>query len=139
LNSLDFSHADVERAARYHRPRYVALVIDLLLSAGLLVVLQWAWSGPWRLVDGLGWAGAAAGYAALVSLLGGLAGLPVALWRGHVRERRWGFSTQRLAGWLADWAKGEAVSLVLTVALWTGLVGLVRALPSAGPAAAWLV
>ncbi len=136
MNSLDFSHDDVERAARYHRPRYVALVVDLLLSAGLLVVLQWAWSGPWRLVDSLGWAGAAAAYAALVLLLGGLVGLPLAVWRGHVRERRWGFSTQRLAGWLVDWTKGEAVSLVLTVALWTGLVGLARALPSAWPAAA---
>ena len=136
MNSLDFSHAEVERAARYHRPRYVALVADLLLSAALLVVLRWLWLGPWHLVDGLGWAGSAAAFAALVSLLSGVVGLPLAVWGGHVRERRWGFSTQGLPGWLADWAKGEAVSLVLTVALWAGLVGLARALPSAWPAAA---
>jgi STE24 endopeptidase len=136
VNSLDFSHAEIERAARYHRPRYVALVADLLLSGALLVVLQWVWPGPWHLVDGLGWAGSAAAYAGLVSLLGGLVELPLEVWRGHVRERRWGFSTQGLAGWLMDWAKGEAVSIVLTAALWTGLVGLARALPSAWPAAA---
>ena len=114
----------------------MALAADLLLSAALLAVLQWAWSGPWHLVDGLGWAGAAAAYAALVSILLGLAGLPIAVWSGHVRERRYGFSTQGLGGWLVDWAKGGAVSLVLTAALWTGLVGLARALPSAWPAVA---
>ena len=114
----------------------MALAADLLLSAALLVVLQWAWSGPWHLVDGLGWAGAAAAYAALVSLLLGLAGLPLAVWNGHVRERRYGFSTQGLGGWLVDWVKGRAVSLVLTAALWTGLVGLARTLPSAWPVVA---
>lgn len=136
MNYLDFSHEDVERAARYHRPRYVSLAGDLLLSAALLAVLRWAWAGPWRLAAGLGWAGSAAAYAALVALLGALAGLPVALWRGYLHERRWGFSTQSPAGWLVDRAKGEAVSILLLGALWTGLVGLARTLPSAWPAAA---
>ncbi len=66
--------------------------------------------------------------------------LPLAWWRGFVRERRWGFSTQRASGWLADAAKGLAVSVVLMAALWTGVVGLARALPGwwAVPAAAAL-
>jgi STE24 endopeptidase len=136
MNSLDFSHEDVARAARYHRPRYVSLVVDLTSSVAVLAVLQWAWSGPWHLVDDLGWAGAAAAYAAMVSLATGLVQLPVSYWRGYLHERQWGFSTQRFGGWLTDVAKGEAVGMVLTAAFWVGLVGLARALPSAWPVAA---
>lgn len=138
MNSLDFSHAEVERAARYHRPRYAALFVDLLLSVFVLAVLQWAWSGPWHLVDGLGWAGSAAAYAALVTALLAFVRLPVSYWRGFLQERRWGFSTQSRGGWLADAAKGEAIGLVLTVAFWAGLVALAHALPSAWPAVAAL-
>jgi STE24 endopeptidase len=136
MNSLDFSHEEVERAARYHRPRYLSLFADLLLSVAALAVLQWGWSGPWHLVDGLGWAGAAAAYAAVVSIVLLAVQLPVSFWRGHLQERSWGFSTQSAAGWFADLLKGEAIGLVLTVAFWVGLVGLRHALPSAWPAVA---
>ena len=37
MNSLDFSHAEIERASRYHRPRYLALAIDLLCWMRLLL------------------------------------------------------------------------------------------------------
>src|SRR5947209_19885915 len=59
----------------------------------------------------------------------GVACLPLDVWRGLVRERRFGLSTQTLRGWLADWAKGELVELVLAAAVWVAAVGLVRALP----------
>src|SRR5262249_3085101 len=68
MNSLDFSHEEVERAARYHRPRYLSMFAELLLSVAALAVLQWGSVGPWHLVDELGWAGSAAAYAALVSV-----------------------------------------------------------------------
>jgi STE24 endopeptidase len=136
MPSLDFSQEEVERAARYHRPRYLSLFAELLLSVAALVVLQWGWSGPWRLVAGAGWAGAAAGYAALVNVALLAASLPVAYRRGYVAERRWGFSTQSRFGWLGDVAKGEGIGLVLTAGFWAGLVGLGRALPSAWPAVA---
>jgi STE24 endopeptidase len=136
VSALDFSHDDVERAARYHRPRYIALAVDLVLSVGVLAVLQWLWLGPWHLVDGLGWAGAAAAYAGIVTAIGALVGLPVSFWRGYLQERQWGFSTQGAAGWLVDMLKGEAVSLLLMSLFWTGLVGLARWLPSAWPVAA---
>jgi STE24 endopeptidase len=136
VNSLDFSHEDIERAARYHRPRYLALFVELVLSVVVFAFLQWGWSGPWHLVDGLGWAGAAAAYAALVTALGELVRLPVSFWRGQLQERRWGFSTQSTRGWLADLVKGETVGLALTAAFWTALVGLARWLPSAWPVAA---
>jgi STE24 endopeptidase len=136
VSALDFSHDDVERAARYHRPRYIALAVDLVLSVAVLAVLQWLWPGPWHLVDGLGWAGAAAAYAGIVTAIGALVGLPVSFWRGYLQERQWGFSTQGAAGWLVDILKGEAVSLLLMSLFWTGLVGLARWLPSAWPVAA---
>jgi STE24 endopeptidase len=136
MNAPDFSHHDAERAARYHRPRYVALCIDLVLSVAVLVVLQWAWLGPWHLVVGLGWAGGAAAYAGIMTVVGALVHAPISFWRGFLQERQWGFSTQTAAGWLVDQLKGEAVGLLLLAALWTGLVGLARWLPSAWPALA---
>jgi STE24 endopeptidase len=136
MNSLDFSHEEVERAARYHRPRYLSLFVDLLLSVAALAVLQWAWAGPWQLVDGLGWAGSAAAYAALVSVVLLVVQLPVSYWRSHLQERSWGFSTQSALGWFADLFKGEAIGLVLLAGFWTGLVALRHMFPSAWPAVA---
>ena len=136
MNSLDFSHEDVERAARYHRPRYAALFAELVLSVAVLAILQWAWLGPWHLVDGLGFAGAAAAYAALVTGIGELVRVPVSFWRGHLQERRFGFSTQSVRGWLVDLVKGATVGLLLTAVFWTALVGFARWLPADWPAAA---
>ena len=130
---MDFSREEVERSSRYHRPRYVTLVLDLVLSVAVLGVLQWAWLGPWQLVHGLGWAGAATAYAGIVTAIDALVRVPVSFWRGHLQERQWGFSTQSTAGWIVDQLKGEAVGLLLLAALWTGLVGLARWLPSAWP------
>ena len=136
MNSLDFSHEEVARAAQYHRPRYLSLFAELLLSVAALAVLQWVWAGPWRLVDSLGWAGSAAAYAALVTAALVIVELPVAYWRGYLQERAWGFSTQSATGWFGDRLKGEAIWLVVITGFWVGLVGLRRALPSAWPAVA---
>jgi STE24 endopeptidase len=136
VSALDFSRDDVERAARYHRPRYIALVVDLVLAVAVLAVLQWVWLWPWQLVDGLGWAGSAAAFAGIVTGIGALVRAPVSFWRGYLQERQWGFSTQGAAGWFVDQLKGEAVGLLLAAALWTGLVALARWLPSAWPVAA---
>jgi STE24 endopeptidase len=139
---LDFSHEDVERASRYHRPLYVLFVGQLLLAALLYSLLQWSFIGDrlWSLVDGSGWAGAAAAWAALVVVLAAVSRLPLDAWRGLVYERRWGFSKETLGTWAGDWAKGLAVGLVLTVAGWLAAVALGRALPHwwALPAAAAL-
>jgi len=87
-------------------------------------------------IEGLGWAGDAAVWAAAVVLVAGAACLPLDVWRGLLRERRFGLSTQTLGGWLADRAKGEAVGLVLAAAAWVAAVGLARALPGWWPAPA---
>lgn len=108
----------------------------MLLSVVALAVLQWAWQGPWRVVAGVGWAGSAAAYAALVTVVLIVVELPAAYWRGYLQERSWGFSTQGAAGWFGDRLKGEAIWLVLITGFWVGLVGLRHALPSAWPAVA---
>ncbi|HET8528983.1 MAG TPA: M48 family metalloprotease [Gaiellaceae bacterium] len=123
MNSLDFSHEEVERSRRYHRPRYLALAGKTALATGVLVGLRFAGDA----FDGLGWAGAALLWAAVVPAAQSLVTLPLDLWNGHERERRWGFSTQSLAGWLGDRGKGLAISVVLTAAAWLGLVALARA------------
>jgi STE24 endopeptidase len=139
MSSLDFSHQEVLRARTYHRPLYLALVADTALYAAVLVVLGWVWSGPYHLVSGLDWAGAAAGYAAIVVTVSSLVRLPLGYWRGFVRERRWGFSTQTARAWLVDRTKGWGVSVVLVAAGWTAVVGLARAFPSGWPVVAGAV
>jgi len=137
-NALVFSHEEVERASRYHRPLYLAFAAGLALSVGVYAALAWSWVGDrlWAPLSGLGWAGAAAAWAGVVVVAGELVGSPLAFWRGFLRERRWGFSTQTVGGWLADRAKGVALGVVLTAAAWTAAVGLARALPGNWPVAA---
>jgi len=138
----DFSHADVGRAGRYHRPLYLAFGIGIALSCVVYSLLAWSWIGDrlWHPVAGLGWAGSAAAWAAVVVAAAELVRLPLAVWRGFLRERRFGFSTQSPAGWAVDRAKAFAIGLVLTVGAWTAAVALGRALPGwwAAPAAAAL-
>jgi STE24 endopeptidase len=138
--SLDFSHEDFRRAARYHRARYVTFAVGLALQAAVLAALAWGpvGNGLWKLVDDLGWAGSSAAWAAVVVIVSDLVRLPLAFWRGLRRERAWGFSHESVAGWFGDHAKGLAVSVVLTAAAWTAAVGLARALPGWWPVAAGL-
>ena len=126
MNFSDFSQDEIERAARYHRPRYYLLFARAALT--VLVVLLLRLVG--RDLDVIGWAGAAVVWAALVVLALDLASLPLDVWSGYVRERAWGFSTQTLGGWLADQAKGLAVSVALSTLAWLGVVALGRALPT---------
>ncbi|MHB8470698.1 MAG: M48 family metalloprotease [Gaiellaceae bacterium] len=138
MNSLDFSHEDVERASRYHRPLYLSLAAATAVSLAVYSLLAWSWIGR-RLfvaVGGFGWAGMAAAWAGVVLAVAELASLPLAFWRGHLRERRWGFSTQTAAGWVVDRLKGFALSLGLGAGAWVAAVGLARALPSLWPLAA---
>ena len=141
-NSLDFSHAEVRRAAAYHRALYLALAADFALGAGVLAALAWTWAGRrlFGAVAELPPVGAAAAYAALVVTVSSVVRLPLALWRGWLRERRWGFSTQGLAGWLGDRAKGLVLSAALASGAWGAAVALARALPGwwAAPAAGGL-
>jgi STE24 endopeptidase len=134
----------VERARRYHRPLYVALLADAVLGFALLAAL--AFPGEWlyRPFEPWPWAVRTVAYTAVVLLLLAVLRLPLSFWRGYVYERRWGFSTQTFRGWLVDRAKALAVSVALTSAALLGLVAVARWLPRtwplvAAPGAALLV
>ncbi|HEU5215268.1 MAG TPA: M48 family metalloprotease [Gaiellaceae bacterium] len=127
----EFSPEERARARAYHRPLYAALLLDLALAAGLLGALAWSALGDWLFspLGSLQPVVAAALYAALVTVFSVVMRVPLSFWRGWWRERSWGFSTQSAGGWLADRAKGLAVSVVLAAAAWAAAVALARALP----------
>jgi len=135
---IDFERDDVERARSYHRPLYLALLVETTLGGALLALLAFtaAGDGLFDPVRGLPWWAASLAFAALVVGVSHALRTPLALWRGFLRERRWGFSTQRLGGWALDRVKGLVVTAALTGLVELSLVGLARALPSAWPAAA---
>jgi STE24 endopeptidase len=129
-----FARAEIERARRYHRPLYRALAADLLLELGVLLAIVFAPPGDW-LFDAVGgpWWARTIELAALVAGVGTLVRLPLSVWRGWVYERRWGFSTQTLRGWLWDRVKGLVVGVGLTGIALTALVGSARASPQWWP------
>jgi STE24 endopeptidase len=126
-----FGPEQVERGRRYHRPLYRAFALDLVLALGTLGLLA---AGPWP--DGLPWWLGGPLFAATATVAVALVRLPLSLWRGWARERRWGLSTQTLAGFLADRAKGIGVGVVLAALTVLGLEALVRLVPGAWPVAA---
>jgi STE24 endopeptidase len=136
ITALDvFPPEQIERARRYHRPLYVALALDLALSLAVLVLLVFTGFGGWLfgLVDGIGWLGETIAFTALVVLLTAAVRLPVSFWRGYLHERRWGFSTQTLGGWVGDRAKGIAIELVLSLLTVVGVVAIARGFPTWWP------
>jgi Zn-dependent protease with chaperone function len=133
-----FTTKEVERARRYHRPLYIALLLDTTLGLVALSLLVFTRLGSWLYapVEELPWWGRAVLFPILVLGVLTLLRLPLSYWRGHVRERRWGFSTQTARGWWLDRAKGFAVAAGLTAVAVLAFVALARALPGAWPVAA---
>jgi STE24 endopeptidase len=139
LGSVEgFTDAEVERARRYHRPLYVALLADALLGFALLAALAFSRVGDWpyRPFAAWPWAVRTIAYAAVVVFVLAIVRLPLSFWRGYLYERRWGFSTQGVRGWASDQAKAFAVSVALTSAALLGLVAVARWLPRTWPLAA---
>ena len=132
-----FTAEEVERARGYHRPLYLTLPLDLALSLGLLCFFSFVWTPTWG-----PWWVAATLLTVLVVAVGSLVRTPLAYWRGYLRERRYGFSTETAAAWGIDRLKGLAIGCVLGALGILGLVALARwfpawwALPTAAAAAA---
>src|SRR6266498_4595470 len=134
-----FTPDEVARARAYHRPLYAALAADIAVSTGVTALLAFSWLGD-RLFEATGgpWWARALLFTLIVLAVVEVTRLPLAFWRGYVRERRWGFSTQRLGGWVADLAKGFAVGVVLTGLALVALLGSIRLFPSWWPLVAVL-
>jgi len=124
---VGFTKEEVRRSRAYNRPRDIALVADLALAAGVLVLLR-------RVELPVPFWPAACLTPALVELLVAAARLPVGVWRLR-HDRRFGLSTQAARGFAADAAKGAAVGAALTTAALAPLFALAHALPRAWP---WL-
>jgi STE24 endopeptidase len=122
---MSFSAEEVERGRRYHGPRYLAELGELLLTVAVLCLLVFTGLGDALLPDWSWWAQALV-YPTIVLGLLLLVRLPIELWRDYLRERRWGLSTQSAAGWATDVLKGFLVSAVLSTALFLGFVALAR-------------
>jgi STE24 endopeptidase len=133
---MDFTDEERERASRYHRPLYGLLAVDVGSQGALLAVLAFTVAGDW-LYDpftGSEWWLAAPGFAALVAACLFALRAPLSLWRGLLRERRWGFSTQTALSWLTDLGKVAGIGLGLSAIIELALVAFVRWLPHAWPA-----
>jgi STE24 endopeptidase len=122
---VTFSREQIERGRSYHRPRYLSELADFVLGVAVLSLLAFTGVGDALLPDWSWWAQALV-YPPIVLGLIALVRLPIAYWRDYVREHRWGLSTQSLAGWLADLAKGFAVSALIATILLFGLIALAR-------------
>src|SRR6266542_2037313 len=107
-----FSAEEVARARSYHRPLYWAGTAGVAIEASLLATLVWSGVGAALDPGSLAWSGRTPAYAAIVVAVSGAVRAPLALWSGFIRERRWGFSTQRLPSWAADRAKAVGVNIV---------------------------
>jgi STE24 endopeptidase len=114
LAARHFTREEIDRARRYHRPRYVASLTSLAISVTVLAVLAFTPAGG-ALTEALAdpGPGAAGGTAIAVVVLLAVARLPLSAWTGFILERRWGFSTQTSGGWLRDWGKSVAVRAVM--------------------------
>ena len=126
-----FSPEQVERARRYHHPRYVAIGLDLALSLATLGVLAAVagWTiGPWWLTAGV--------LAALAVAATTVVTLPISFRISYLGERRWGFSTQSAGAWAGDILRKGLVACNMAAIAVIGLVGLARAFPSWWPVAA---
>jgi STE24 endopeptidase len=130
LEADPFIPQERERARRYHDPLYLAMLARIVLVVAVYALLAG------HATSGLGWAGDAAAWAALVVVAATLVCLPLDFWRGQLRERRWGFSTQTPGAWLADRAKSGAITVALAAGAWTALIALARWLPRWWPAVA---
>src|SRR6185312_8270278 len=133
-----FTPEELERAQRYHRPLYFVLLVDTTLGLMALSLLAFTRVGSWlyAVIDEIPWWGRALLFPILVLGVLTVLRLPLSFWRGHVRERGWGFSTQTAGGWLLDRAKAFTVAAVLSAVAVLAFVALARALPGAWPAAA---
>lgn len=135
-----FDEQEIARANEYQGPRYAAYAIGTILGLAVLAVLAFTSAGDLilRPVRSWPWPLAAAGAVVLTTVTVAVVRVPVSFWRGYLHEHAWGFSTQTVAGWLADWAKGLGVSVAISALVVTGLVALMRLMPRAWPAIAAL-
>jgi STE24 endopeptidase len=131
-----FSSEQIERGHSYHRPLYLAALLEIALDLGLLALLSFTELGDHLYALTFGWPWWARGLAFSLCVLALAAGvrLPIAFWAGYLREHAWALSTQSLGGWSLDRVKGLAISLFFSTGALLALLVAARAWPGAWPA-----
>ncbi len=125
-----FEQAQVEKGQAYAQVRYISFAAGqaltlLVLSAVVVLFFHRGWAplagaNPYLQVMA---------YALLLFVFMAVVSLPLDFYRGFVLEHRFGFSTQSMGAWFADYGKGFIVNTVLTVAMFAGLYLVLRICP----------
>lgn len=127
----DFSPAVLAAVEDYRTERYLGALAAAVITVavpGLFVATRRGRHAIDRLRTG-GPVRTATVVAGLISLATALAVLPLAWWLGYVRERRWGFATGSVWGWLRDRAITDGVGILVAVVLAMVFVWLRRRWP----------
>jgi STE24 endopeptidase len=124
-----FSAEQVAQARSYHRPLYRAAAVELALETAILTALVSSAAGSALDPRSLPWWARTLAYGAIVTVSLAALRTPLAFWRGYLRERRFGFSTQTWRGWFVDRLKATGINVVLISSLLLAVVALARTLP----------
>jgi STE24 endopeptidase len=137
-----FTADELTRGRSYTRGRYLLFALRLALTLGLLAVLALT-----RLSTTLhDLSVSAAGgrvwltvliFGLLVSLLYFAVMFPLSLYGGYLREHAFGLSTQGLASWALDYAKGALIGTVIVLPLVVLVYQLIRWSPERWYLPAW--
>jgi len=137
-----FTADELARGRAYANGRYLLFFLRLALTLGLLAVLTLT-----RLSTTLhDLSVSAAGgrvwltvmiFGLLVSLLYYAVTFPLSLYGGFLREHAFGLSTQNLAAWAWDYAKGALIGTVIVLPLLVLLYRLIRWSPGSWYLPAW--
>jgi STE24 endopeptidase len=110
-----FAAGEVAKAKDYQRPLTRVRVVKTLVSLGAILVIISTHAAP-RLVDALGvtsWPLRLLVVFAFLVVAFTLVDLPFSIWTTFAHEKRWGFSTETPAGFVADEIKSLLLSFVL--------------------------
>ena len=126
--------ANEDKAARYHRlKRRAALLNTAIGAAFLLVLLVTGWSAALRDAASSFTAGilplTLALYVVALALLADAIRLPLAFYQGITLERRYGLSTESTSKWWMDHLKGAGLGLAFALIGAGIVVALLRAFP----------
>jgi STE24 endopeptidase len=134
--SVDLDPERQQRARQYARIRRRLMLAELLGAATYL--LLWA-VGGWAIALPplfAGWLGGAPPWwlqllltAVAIGLPWSVLTAPLSYYSGFVLPHRFQLSTQSIAGWLVDQAKGLALAIVLGTPLLIGLYATIRSFP----------
>ena len=130
--ALDAIPPDGPRMESYSHGGYVLFFADALWGLGLLAVIVFSGMGAWlqRLVERVTRRPnlKVALYGALYTLLLFLGTLPLGIYGGFIREKRYGFANQTFLAWMGDRGKELAVEIFLMVLFVTVLYVAIRRL-----------